>query len=199
MPRKKVVTCSTLQPITKQKNDMWSWDFVHDVTDTRGVFTVFSVKDEATRLCLAIEVDRALSLERVIAVLKRLMVLYDQPRYMRSDNGPELIAHALTTFLQDQGIKPSRIEPRKRWQNGSNESFRGTFRRECLDAEQFRSVTEARVVIEEWRRHYNHDRPHRALSYQTPAISYWGTTGQEPRTWHLFKVKVRKCGAHNWP
>jgi hypothetical protein len=45
----------------------------------------------------------------------------------------------------------------------------------------------------------NHDRPHRALSYQTPAIAYWGTTGQEPRTWHLFKVKVRKCGAHNWP
>ncbi|HQU29192.1 MAG TPA: hypothetical protein PKZ24_08520, partial [Nitrospirales bacterium] len=34
-PRKKVVTGTTLQPWATHKNEVWSWDFVHDAT-TRG-------------------------------------------------------------------------------------------------------------------------------------------------------------------
>jgi putative transposase len=172
--RKKIRTGTTLQPVAKAKNAVWSWDFVHDVTTTGESFRCLTVKDEATRLCLAIEVDRSLSHERVIAVLTRLLARYGCPRYIRSDNGPELVAHALQAFFTDHGIQPSRIEPGKPWQNGSNESFNGTLRRECLDAEQFRSVTEARVVIEDWRQYYNQQRPHSALGYQTPATAYWG-------------------------
>ncbi len=178
-PRKKIVTGTTLQPTAKQKNDVWSWDFVHDATSAGEPFRCLTVKDEATRLCLAIEVDRVLSHQRVIDVLKRLLVLYGRPRYVRSDNGPELVAQNLTTFLKKQGIRPSRITPGKPWQNGSNESFNGTFRRECLDAERFHSLTEARVVIEDWRWQYNHNRPHSALGYHTPATVYWGHSAHE--------------------
>lgn len=178
-PRKKVMTGATLQPLAKAKNAVWSWDFVHDATSTGEPLRCLTVKDEATRWCLAIEVDRSLSHQRVIAVLKRLVVLYGSPRYVRSDNGPELMAQPLLTFFKDHGITPSRIEPGKPWQNGSNESFNGTFRRECLDAERFHSLVEARVVIEAWRRHYNHDRPHSALGYQTPATAYWGRSSSE--------------------
>ena len=71
-----------------------------------------------------------------------------------------------------QEIIPSRIEPGKPWQNGSNESFNGTFRRACLDAELFQSLAEARVVIEDWRHLYNHERPHSALGYQVPAAVF---------------------------
>jgi putative transposase len=118
-------------------------------------FRCLTVKDEAPRLCLAIEVDRSLSHERVIVVLTRLLARYGRPRYIRSANGPEVVAQALQTFLNDHGIQPSRIEPGKPWQNGSNESCNGPLRRECLEAEQFRSVTAARVVIEDWRRYYS--------------------------------------------
>jgi putative transposase len=82
------------------------------------------------------------------------------------------VAEALLKFFEKQGITPSRITPGKPWQNGSNESFNGTFRHECLDAERFHSVTEARLVIEDWRQQYNHERPHSALGYQTPARIY---------------------------
>lgn len=34
--------------------------------------------------------------------------------------------------------------------------------------EWFRNRTEARVIIETWRRHYNEDRPHSSLGYRTP-------------------------------
>ena len=42
-------------------------------------------------------------------------------------------------------------------------------RDECLSLEWFRSRAEAKAVIEAWRRHYNHVRPHSSLGYLTPA------------------------------
>lgn len=176
---KKVVTGATLQPTAKTKNDVWSWDFVHDVTTAGEPFRCVTVKDEATGICFAIEVDRTFSQQRVIAVLKRLLVLYGRPRYVRSNNGPELLAQPLLTFFKDQGITPSRMTPGKLWQNESHESFNGTLRRECLDAERFHSLAEAQVVIEDWRRQYHQDRPHRTLGYDTPATAYWGTSSRE--------------------
>ena len=174
-PRKKVVTGATLQPTATQKNEVWSWDFVHDATTAGDAFRCLTVKDEATCFCLAIVVGWSFSQQPVLAVVKRLVALYGPPRFVRSDNGPELRAQPLLTFFECHGIIPSRIMPGKPWQNGSNESFNGTFRRECLDAEPFHHLTEAQVVIEDWRRLYNQQRPHSTLGYQTPASVYWGT------------------------
>lgn len=173
-PRKKVVTGTTLQPWATHKNEVWSWDFVHDATTAGEAFRCLTVKDEATCFCLALEVRRSFSHQQVLTVLRRLVGLYGAPRFLRSDNGPELRAQPLLAFCERYGIIPSRITPGKPWQNGSNESFNGTLRHECLDAESFRHVTEAQVVIEDWRRRYNQERPHSTLGYQTPASVYWG-------------------------
>jgi hypothetical protein len=42
-------------------------------------------------------------------------------------------------------------------------------RPECLSLEWFRSRTEAKVLIEAWRQHFNNVRPHSSLGYRTPA------------------------------
>jgi putative transposase len=60
------------------------------------------------------------------------------------------------------------IDPGKPWQNGTTESFNGKFRDECLSMEWFRSRLEAKVVIENWRQHYNAVRPHSSLGNLTP-------------------------------
>ncbi len=39
-------------------------------------------------------------------------------------------------------------------------------RDELLNGEIFYSITEAKVLIEQWRRHYNTIRPHSSLGYQ---------------------------------
>ncbi len=54
-------------------------------------------------------------------------------------------------------------------QKGYVESFNGKFRDECLNEKWFTSLTEARRIIEQWRRHYNEERPHSGLDYLTPA------------------------------
>ena len=73
---------------------------MHDVTTTGEPFRCLAVKDETTCFCLAIEVKRFLSPQRVIEVLKRLLVLYGSPWYVGGDNGPELIDQPLCTFFK---------------------------------------------------------------------------------------------------
>jgi putative transposase len=71
--------------------------------------------------------------------------------------------------LEVQGVSTAFIDPGKPWQNGTNESFNGRFRDECLGMEWFRSRTEAKTVIEAWRRHYNEVRPHSSLGGLSPS------------------------------
>jgi putative transposase len=66
-------------------------------------------------------------------------------------------------------VKTAFIEPGSPWENGYNESFNGTLRRELLSREQFDTLLEAQVMIERWRREYNEVRPHSGLNYRPPA------------------------------
>jgi putative transposase len=90
------------------------------------------------------------------------------PRFLRSDYGPEFVSPAILRWITESGIDTALIDPGKPWQNGTDESFNGKFRDECLNLEWFRTRTEATVVIEQWRRHYNEVRPHSSLGYLTP-------------------------------
>lgn len=75
------------------------------------------------------------------------------------------------------------MKPGKPWQNGIGKRFNGSFRDECLDREWFHTRSEARVVIEQYRRHYNEERPHSSLGYQTPA-EVGGPPGLAPGSRH---------------
>ncbi len=66
-------------------------------------------------------------------------------------------------------MKTLYIEPASPWENGYNESFNGKLRDELLDGEIFYTLSEAQVLIERWRKHYNGIRPHSALGYKPPA------------------------------
>lgn len=90
------------------------------------------------------------------------------PLFMRSDNGPEFVIHAILEWFAQAGVATALSDPGKPWQNGADESFNGIFRDECLSLEWFRSRREAAVIIEAWRRHYNAVRPHSSLNYMSP-------------------------------
>jgi putative transposase len=165
--RKRVGT--TLRPLAPTaRNSVWSYDFVYDACANGQKIKCLTVVDEYTRECLAIDVSGAIRSSRVIDVLSRLMRVHGVPRYLRSDNGPEFVSKSLLEWAVKESLQIALIDPGKPWQNGTNESFNGKFRDECLSMEWFRNRLEARVVIEDWREHYNDVRPHSSLSYQTP-------------------------------
>lgn len=128
----------------------------------------FAGPTEYTRECLAIDVAGSVRSGRVIEVLSQLISLHGAPRYLRSDNGPEFVSRAILKWAAQNGMNMALSDPGKPWQNGADENSNGKFRDECLSLEWFRSRVEAKVVIEQWQRHYNTIRPHPALDYRTP-------------------------------
>jgi len=167
-PRKRVVPSKPRQMPPAYANHVWSYDFIFDSCANGQQLKCLTLVDEFTRECLLIDVGGSIRSRRVIEMLGKLMSERGIPRYLRSDNGPEFIARTLAQWIRQQGLQMILIEPGKPWQNGTNESFNGKFRDECLNMEWFRNRMEARIVIEDWRRHYNEVRPHSSLGYMTP-------------------------------
>ena len=104
----------------------------------------------------------------MISVLTDLFILRGVPAYIRSDNGPEFVAEAVQTWIKAVGAKTAYIEPGSPWENGCIESFNARLRDELLNGELFYTLTEAQIIIERWRHHYNTKRPHSALGYRLP-------------------------------
>lgn len=153
----------------ERRNHVWTVDFAADRTlDGRGL-RVLVVEDEWTRECLSLTVARSLVGGDVREALKAAMAEHGVPEHVRSDNGPEFVSKAVKKGLEELGVGALYIDPGSPWQNGYGESFIGRLRDECLGQEVFGSLLEAKVVIEDWRKEYNEQRPHSALGYETPA------------------------------
>ena len=118
-------------------------------------------------------IDRKLNSTDVIDVLTDLFILRGPPSYVRSDNGTGFIALAVRQWIETVGAKTAYIEPGSPWENGYVESFNARFRDELLDGSpslrSICSLNEAKIVIENWRSHYNAIRPHSALGWRPPA------------------------------
>jgi putative transposase len=166
--RKRVAASRPRPQAPTGPNSVWAYDFVYDACANGQQIKCLTVIDEFTRECLAIDVAGGIRSKRVIEVLSQLVSVRGAPRYLRSDNGPEFVSHRILEWIEASGIGSALIDPGKPWQNGTDESFNGRFRDECLNLEWFRSRREARVIIETWRQHYNQVRPHSSLDYRTP-------------------------------
>jgi putative transposase len=159
-------------------NHIWSLDFVADRLSHGGNLRMLTVVDEFTRECLTISVKRSQKSVDVQEALARVILERGRPCYLRSDNGSEFIARSLQEWLRSKGTGAIFITPGSPWENGKCESFNGKLRDECLNTQWFRTLREAKVLIEMWRKEYNTFRPHRALGYQTPAefAACWNST-----------------------
>jgi putative transposase len=167
-PRRRVATSRPRPLPPTAVNHVWAYDFVFDTCADGRTLKCLTVIDEFTRECLAIDVAGGIRSGRVIEILAQLVSVHGAPRYLRSDNGPEFIARAILRWLQTAQIETAFIDPGKPWQNGADESFNGKFRDQHLSLHWFRNRADAKVSIEQWRRHYNEVRPHSSLRYLTP-------------------------------
>jgi putative transposase len=138
------------------------------------------VVDDYTRECLSLLADTSLSGLRLVRELDVLSLRRGQPVSCVSDNGTELTSMAILRWSQDQGVAWRYIAPGKPTQNAFIESFNGRLRDELLNETLFSSLAQARVVLEEWRRHYNTERPHSALGNLTP-IGYAAGNASVPQ------------------
>jgi putative transposase len=174
------------QPLTiaTAPNETWSIDFMSESLVDGRKFRLLNVIDDFNRESLAIEVDTSLPSLRVIRVLDRLITQRGKPANIRTDNGPEFISHKLQEWCEHNNITLQYIQPGKPTQNAYIERKNGSIRRELLNAYLFYSLSEIRVMSEEWRMDYNNERPHKSLGYLSPvkyAEHYYKSTASALR------------------
>jgi putative transposase len=151
-------------------NEVWSYDFIFDQTADGRRLKILPIVDEFTRECLVMLVGRRLTAQDVIKALAKAAQVRGMPEHLRSDNGPEFIAEAVKVWLTKEGTATLYIEPGSPWENAYSESFNSRLRDELLNGELFSSEREAVVLLEQWRRAYNEERPHSSLGYVAPAV-----------------------------
>src|SRR5437764_15369457 len=132
-----------------------------------GPIRILNVVDEYTRVALGCRVARSIGARDVISELERLFAQH---------GGREFVAQSLVVWLAERGVKTAFIEKGSPQQNAFVERFNGTMRDELLNGELFDTLLEAKVVIDDWRRRYNAERPHRGLGMLTPAAFALGWT-----------------------
>lgn len=160
---------SRLPPISlNNSNERWSLDFVSDALADGRRIRILTIVDDFTRECLKMVVDTSLNGKRVTRELSSLILAKGTPKAILSDNGTEFTSNAVLKWSQETGVNWQYIQPGKPMQNGYIESFNGKLRDECLNESWFLSLTEAKDIIERWRKDYNEVRPHTSLKGLSP-------------------------------
>jgi putative transposase len=169
LKRKRLERTAAVNAALTAPNQEWALDFLADgVASGRGI-RILTLVDSFTRECPAIEVGASLSSRRVTRVLEDAIAERGTPRSLRTDNGPEFTSRHFVGWCEEHGITLVHIQPGRPMQNGHVESFNGRFRDECLNANWFVNIMDAKQKIECWRREYNGERPHSSLAYRTPS------------------------------
>lgn len=152
-------------------NQAWAMDFMSDQLANGRKIRLLTIMDMKSRECLAVEVDTSLSGLRVSRVLDAIIERRGaKPERIQTDNGPEFTSRAMDQWAYGKGLKLQFIQPGKPTQNGFIESLNGTLRHECLNQHWFKSLEDARELIEAWRYEYNWVRCHSSLGRVPPGV-----------------------------
>jgi putative transposase len=154
-----------------RRDEVWSYDFIQDSLADGRTVRILSVIDEYSRECVMLRAARSFPSRRLIDCLEELLVTTGRkPEWLRSDNGPEFVAKQVKDWLAAAKVGTAYITPGSPWENGHVESFHASLRAEFLDRELFYTMKEVTVMLEDWRHHYNHERPHGSLSNRPPVV-----------------------------
>ena len=148
-------------------------NFTSDALYDGRRFKLLMLVDNFTRERLAIEVASRLGGHGVLATLMQVVEEKGLPKSIRIDNGPEFTSKVLDQWAYLNGVELDFIRPGKPTDNALIEAFNERFREECLNESWFLSLEDAREKVEEWRQHYNRERPHGSLG-NIPPVEFAG-------------------------
>ena len=150
-------------------NECWSMDFVCDQFYNGKRFRALTVVDNYSRKCLAIHAGKSLKGSDVVQVMEAITFGNEVlPKRVKVDNGSEFISKILDKWAYENNVELDFSRPGKPTDNPFIESFNGSFRDECLNANWFFSLEDAQEKFDIWREDYNGFRPHSSLGDMSP-------------------------------
>jgi transposase InsO family protein len=179
-PRRRVVPDQ--QPVQRferpASNDLWQIDGAHHrLADTSAYWSV-ELLDDHSRFCLAILVGPTLTGHLAWTATRTAVATYGLPAWLLSDNGrcfTGRLDHQVVSFerrIHQAGIRFTHPRPYHPQTCGKVERLHRTQRDWLARHEPPHTLDGAQTLMERFRAHYNHHRPHQALNGHTPAEVY---------------------------
>ena len=174
-------------------NERWSIDFMSDQLASGQRLRILNVATGFSRPRVGQLVATSITGARLALFPAGLGKAAAHPKAVVCDNGPEPASKAMRFWSERSGAALNFIQPGKPTQNAFVESFNGKFRDSCLNQHWFRGLADVRRIVNDWRHHYNHERPHSSLGYSTPAerakqaVPFYSLSN-----WTCFGGRVRK-------
>ena len=169
-------------------NQCWSMDFMADALFDGRRLRLLTIVDNVSRVSPFIGVGFRYRGYDVVAALNLAVAQYGVPECIRLDNGPEFISKEVDLWAYAHGVVLDFSRPGKPTDNAFIESFNSRFRQECLNEHWFLSLEDATEKIEAWRSHYNEQRPHSSLGYQSPLEYLSGALPPNPGSLSLLEA-----------
>ena len=169
-------------------NQIWSMDFMSDSLHDKRKFRTLHVIDDYNREALAMVQEISINSGRVVRVLEDLSREYGYPKQIRTDNGPEFISNNLKAWCNQNNVEHIFIQKGKPTQNAYVERFNGSYRREILDAYIFDTLDQVRTMSDEWKEHYNNERPHDSLNNLSPKQYLLQNNQHQPSSTNNFEL-----------
>jgi transposase InsO family protein len=162
----------------EQPNSLWQMDFKGHFAVGNGRCHPLTVIDDHSRYNVVLAACGNEQRSTVQSVLERVFAQYGLPQRINADNGPpwgtagQEALSGLAVWLIRLGVRLSHSRPLHPQTNGKDERFHRSFKAEVLAHRHFENLAQTQNEFDRWRWVYNRERPHEALSMQTPAQRY---------------------------
>lgn len=165
-------------PYLEEPNGTWTADFKGEFRTRDGHLCFpLTIQDGHSRFLFECFGMLRLDLLATVRRFRHLFREFGLPQRIRSDNGHPFATTAIARLSQlsvwwiELGITPELIEPGKPQQNPRHERMHRDLKRETALSPRANLRSQQRS-FHQFRRIYNHERPHEGLSMETPASVY---------------------------
>jgi transposase InsO family protein len=169
-----------------QPNEMWQSDFIHwrlvDGTDVE----VLNWLDDHSRYLLSCTAHEPVTGDDVVTVFLGLIEQYGPPASTLTDNGSVYTSrftggrNAFEYVVAILGVRQKNGAPGHPQTQGKTERFHQTLQRWLRARPPAASTAQLQRQLDQFREHYNEQRPHRALHRRTPGDAYRATPKAAP-------------------
>jgi putative transposase len=148
-------------------NQVWCTD-ITSIPMAKGFLYLVVIMDWASRCVLSWRLSNTMDADFCVEALEEALTRYGRPEIFNSDQGSQFTSADFTGVLKREGIQIS-MDGRGRFlDNIFVERLWRSLKYEEVFTKAYATVAEARSGIGHYLAHYNTERPHQTLNYQTP-------------------------------
>lgn len=152
-------------------NQVWATDITY-IPMARGFLYLMVVMDWFSRKALSWRLSNTLDPFFCVEALEAALTTYKKPSIFNSDQGSQFTSDDFTKVLKAHDVKISMDGKGRCMDNIFVERLWRSLKYEEVYLKGYTDAKEALEGIRAWLEFYNHERPHQALGYETPAVVY---------------------------